>query len=68
MSGWMFLLACNVCVNIMGSRPFTPPVFDRLQYAKAEGGGRGGILLCTDLLMRNKLQVGKCSGAREPTS
>jgi len=28
------------------SRPFPPPVFDRLQYANTEGEGLGDLVMC----------------------
>jgi len=31
---------------ILVSRPFPPPVFDRLQYANTEGEGLGDLVTC----------------------
>ena len=32
--------------NSFVPRPFPPPVFDRLQYAKMEGEGLGDLVMC----------------------
>jgi len=50
-SVWWKEYMCRYVMSVMGvmvcslvPRPFTPPVFDRLQYAKTDGEGLGNFI------------------------
>ena len=39
----------TIAVNSLIPRPFLPPVFDHLQYAKMEGEGLGDLVTFGDI-------------------
>ena len=53
-------------VSSLVPRPFSPPVFDRLQYAKMEGEGLGERVTCVTSGRHEGRREGRREGGRCP--
>ena len=58
---WLYMCALY-CWNSFVPRPFPPPVFDRLQYAKMEGEELGDLIMC---MMSGRQSVDRWGAVRD---